>query len=241
MSENYYVIMGVARNATPEEIKAAFRRRAMELHPDRSGSESGPFIEVQEAYGVLSDPERRRHYDAQASMRVRRQPWGWSAEPFAPARNTPESFRDVTPVSDVREFGFAPDWAEFHPSFDELFERLWANFEMLSRPKSERLESLTIEVVLGANEARSGGRVRVNIPARVTRTTCGGRGAVGPYECWRCEGHGALAGEYPLDIPYPSGVRDGYVVRVPLARFGIENFYLTVLVRVSTTRGVDLA
>jgi DnaJ-class molecular chaperone len=233
MPGNYYVILGVATNATPEEIKSAFRRRAMELHPDRSGIESGPFIEVQEAYGVLSDPERRRHYDEHTSVRVRRRPWGWSAEPFAPAPHAPESFRDVTPVSDVQEFGFAPEWAEFHPSFDELFERLWGNFEMLSRPKSERLESLTAEVVLDSDDAQHGGRVRVNIPARITCATCGGRGAVGPYECWRCEGHGALAADYPLDIPYPPGVRDGYVVRVPLARFGIGNFYLTVLFRVT--------
>ncbi|HEY9174276.1 MAG TPA: DnaJ domain-containing protein [Verrucomicrobiae bacterium] len=233
MPGNYYVILGVATNATPAEIKAAFRRRAMELHPDRSGIGSEPFIEVQEAYGVLSDPDRRRHYDEQASVRVRRRPWGWSAEPFAPAPRAPESFRDVTAAPELREFGFATEWAEFHPSFDELFERLWSNFDSLSRPKSERLESLTIEVVLDVDQARRGGRVRVNIPARVTCTTCGGRGAVGPYECWRCEGHGALAAEYPLEIPYPPAVRDGYVARVPLARFGIGNFYLTVLFRVT--------
>ena len=55
MEKNYYVILGVSSNATVEEVKAAFGWRALELHPDRSGKESGPFLEVQEAYGVLTD------------------------------------------------------------------------------------------------------------------------------------------------------------------------------------------
>ena len=63
MEKNYYVILGVSSNATVEEVKAAFRQRAMELHPDRSGKESDSFLEVQEAYGVLSDDTQRRRYD----------------------------------------------------------------------------------------------------------------------------------------------------------------------------------
>jgi curved DNA-binding protein CbpA len=69
MEKNYYVILGVSSNATVEEVKAAFRRRVMELHPDRSGKESGPFLEVQEAYGVLSDDTQRRRYDRLARER----------------------------------------------------------------------------------------------------------------------------------------------------------------------------
>ena len=53
MSANHYVILGVPFDASGDDIKAAFRRRALELHPDTSGMESGPFLELQEAYGVL--------------------------------------------------------------------------------------------------------------------------------------------------------------------------------------------
>ncbi len=63
MAKNYYLILGITADATKEDIKAAFRRRAMELHPDRSGLGSGPFQEAQEAYSVLADPDRRRRYD----------------------------------------------------------------------------------------------------------------------------------------------------------------------------------
>jgi DnaJ-class molecular chaperone len=233
MAKNYYLILGVAASASADEIKSAFRRRARELHPDTSGLESSPFLEVQEAYGVLSDPERRREYDAKAVSRVRRQPWGPSAEPLVPPRRAPEPFGAVTSASGFHDLGLASEFAEYHPSFDEMFDRLWSNFESLTRPKSESVESLTLEVVIGPQDARSGGHVRVRIPARATCPSCGGRGAVGPYACWRCEGHGALTAEYPVGIPYPPGVRDGYAVRIPLADYGIENFYLTVLFRVS--------
>ena len=67
MSEDLYDILGVSREATPEEIKAAYRRAAMEHHPDRNiGSEDAArekFQAVQNAYDVLSDPEKRAFFD----------------------------------------------------------------------------------------------------------------------------------------------------------------------------------
>lgn len=233
MAKNYYLILGVGSDATLDEIKAAFRRRALELHPDRSGLESEPFIELQEAYGVLSDPERRQRYDRQvAGQRTRRRPWGPAAEPLV-RRPVPETFRTVSPASGFRELRLDESFLRFEPSFDELFDRLWSDFTTLSRPKAETLESLTVEVVLTPEEARAGGAVRVEIPARSTCPTCGGHGAVETYECWRCAGQGHLTLHYPLSVSYPAGVTDGYVVRVPLEDFGIENFYLTVQFRVS--------
>jgi hypothetical protein len=107
---------------------------------------------------------------------------------------------------------------------------------MFDRPKAERLESLTVEILVSPDEARFGGHVRVRIPARAACSVCSGHGAVGSYECWRCEGHGSLTTEYPVEVAYPAGVRDGYAVRIPLTRFGIENFYLTVLLRVGGGR-----
>jgi len=148
-------------------------------------------------------------------------------------RRRAEPFRPIEPASGFRDVSLAESSATHRPSLDELFDRLWGNFDPSDRPKAERLECLTVEVVVRPEEARSGGRVRVWIPARATCSACGGQGAVDLYECWRCEGHGALTTEYPLEVDYPRGLRDGDVFRFSLERFGIENLYLTVLFRVN--------
>ena len=232
MRKNYYLILGITSDADLDEIKAAFRRRAMELHPDHSGLESGPFLEVQEAYGVLSDPARRRDYDRRGQTIVRRRPWGPSAEPLVRKRPPREPFS----ARGFRDVSLTESFRSNSPSFDELFERWWSNFDSVSRPKSERLESLTVEVIVSPEEAALGGAVRVGIPARATCPACGGHGAVGRYECWRCEGRGALTAEYPIEVAYPPGIPDGYALRLPLSRFGVENLYLIVLFRVSGGR-----
>jgi molecular chaperone DnaJ len=240
MQKNYYFILGVSSTATLEEIKSAFRRRAMELHPDHSGIESGPFLEIQEAYKVLSDPERRRSYDRDSHSIVRRRPWGPSPEPLMPRRSQAEPFRQTEHETSGREFSVGESFDIYRPSSEELFERLWSNFQDWPRPKVERFENLTIEAVLTPDEASSGGRIQLRIPGLATCPTCGGHGATGLSECWRCRGAGELATDYPLEIQFPAGVKDGYSVSVALSRFGIENLYLIVLFRVcGAERGID--
>ena len=72
---NYYSALGVARNATSEEIKAQWRSQARTLHPDRSGGNADGFNAVKEAYEVLRDPKKReaynREWDAHVASRTR--------------------------------------------------------------------------------------------------------------------------------------------------------------------------
>ncbi len=243
MTKNYYVILGVTSDASADEIKAAFRRRALELHPDRSSLASGPFLEVQEAYGVLGDPEQRRHYDREYRTPTVRGRWsGQAPERLVPEPPRGEPLRPVERARGFREVSLADSFEVYRPSFDELFERLWSNFETLSRPKSERLECLTVEVVVNQEEARLGGQVRVRIPARATCPTCGGRGVVGMYECWRCEGHGALTTEYPVDgqedLAYESDIDRSYIGGVER---GERNITFTVLCKIAAGLRCDVA
>ncbi|MBM3956859.1 MAG: J domain-containing protein, partial [Gemmatimonadetes bacterium] len=70
---DYYEVLQLPRNATPEDIRKAFRRLALKYHPDRnkSGDASERFKEINEAYQVLSDPQRKAAYDRYGHAGVR--------------------------------------------------------------------------------------------------------------------------------------------------------------------------
>ncbi|MGH7237302.1 MAG: DnaJ domain-containing protein, partial [Candidatus Saccharimonadales bacterium] len=64
MAKNdYYETLGVGKNASADEVKKAFRRKAIELHPDKRGGDEAKFKEVNEAYDVLKDSSKRQRYD----------------------------------------------------------------------------------------------------------------------------------------------------------------------------------
>jgi len=130
MAKNYYVILGISADASAEDIKAAFCRRALELHPDRSGLESGPFQDAQEAYRVLGDAERRRRYDRQyQAVSAQGHRRGPAPEPLVRERPKGEPLCPVEPVRSFRELRPLESFESYSPSFDEVFERFWSNFE----------------------------------------------------------------------------------------------------------------
>jgi molecular chaperone DnaJ len=234
MPKNYYIILGISTESSQAEIKSAYRRLAKEFHPDRYG-QSSPFLNIQEAYSVLSDPIQRRGYDntLQKNRQVRDEtehieslretPYHGEVEPLIPERSQ----------VNIADASLSRSFSSYRPSFDSLFDRWFSNFMEKNTPKGERLENLTVVIRLTPDQAFRGGHVRLSVPAHFHCPNCNGRGGIGPYECWRCSGQGMLSGEYPVVISYPSGISDNHTVQLSLKRFGIRNFYLTVTFRIS--------
>jgi DnaJ-class molecular chaperone len=226
MAENYYVILGVDPEASSAQIRSAYRDRAKAYHPDYYEGGGKPFLEIQEAYVVLSDPARRRAYDREMRVtpRIRTVPRPEGRR--RPMRSQVEPIEEITPFQSFQTFG---------PSREEMSDRYWGNFGGGRHPKSEHLERLTLEVPLTLDQARRGGMARVSVPARSVCPTCGGRGEIGFFDCLRCDGYGDILTHYPVDVRFPAGIRNEYAVQIPLNRFGIRNFHLTVLFRVTAT------
>lgn len=96
MQRDCYVILGIASDASQADIKDAYRRLAKTYHPDHYKGTSRPFQDIQEAYDVLSDPDRRKTHDAQirnTRPAPRRPVFSGPLEPLIPAPEPASFFR----------------------------------------------------------------------------------------------------------------------------------------------------
>jgi molecular chaperone DnaJ len=234
MPKNYYFILGISSNSSQDEIKSAYRRLAKEFHPDHYG-QSSPFINIQEAYSVLSDPIQRKSYDNTLQTNRRLQGRSEYIEPFKESlyHGEVEPLIPEREPADISSTSLLQSFRTYRPSLETLIDKWFSNFSEKSAPKGERLENLTVVFTLTPDQALRGGHVRLTVPARLQCPSCSGRGGIGAYECWRCSGQGLLSGEFPLVISYPPGIPDNHTVQLSLERFGIRNLYLTTTFRIS--------
>ena len=223
MKRDLYSLLGLESDASMDLIESAYREFVSKLYPDRLEHDREIFLRIQKAYSTLTNAERRKAYDE--ALRGRE-------KPLNVTQKTPVESLAPEKTMDLGEVSLTHSFQTIQPSFEQLFDRLWSNFTFLTRPKAETIKSLNVEILLSPEEALRGGQVRVLIPSQFQCPTCDGRGGVGPFECWRCEGGGIVAGEYPVLVSFPAGISE-YVVEIPLDRFDIQNFYLKVYFRVS--------
>jgi DnaJ-class molecular chaperone len=229
---DYYVILGINADASKSEIKEAYRKLVHKYHPDHFGEDTSPFLRIQEAYQVLSDPSRKRQYDQSLSMKQtqtkpikNRMTGRYSQEPEPLIPNKSSIQQD--PISLSHSF------STYSPSFEEIFDRRLTNFAEGIRLKSERIEELKVEVTINPDQAASGGTIKLIFPVRIQCPLCFGTGMIGFYDCHRCSGIGSFDADIPLIVPYPSGVHNTFSKSLSLYKFGINNLYLTVNIHVS--------
>jgi DnaJ-class molecular chaperone len=223
MPKNYYVILGLNRTASPRQIKDAYRRLAKELHPDRSGNESAPFRELHEAYGVLSDPVQRQHYDRSVS--------GQRSHPRAESLRQTGFFSQggIEPL--IPKASSRDDVGEFQPSFEELLSHWWGNFDHSIRRRSDEPERLTVEVWLSPEEAQRGGFLSLGIPVRTFCPSCHGQGSLGEFRCQPCAGSGIREVEYPIQLTYLPSASDS-IQQIDLRPLGVFSFILAIHFRI---------
>ncbi|MBD3420321.1 MAG: DnaJ domain-containing protein [Chitinivibrionales bacterium] len=230
MAKNYYIILGLSQDASEEDIRCAYRRLAKEYHPDHYGEDHHPFLQIQEAYSILSDPGRRRRYDE--SLHSKQRPSPPPIRDITPKMRRSKHVEPLHPHRDApQEVYLSKSHNRRLPSSDRIFERLMNAFRDIDTAQHRRP---VIDIPLSPGEASTGGRARMYVPASIACTACMRSGSAGFWKCRRCGGAGCIEGEYPVTIAYPGGITDGHTAMISLDNQGMYPVYLTVRFRIIT-------
>lgn len=225
---DYYEVLGVGRNASEEEIRRAFRRLALQYHPDRNrepGAEDR-FKEINEAYEVLSDGEKRHAYDR----------FGHAGADAAAAGRGFDTFDGVGGFGDIFEAFFGSARTRRGPERgNDLRMRLTLTFEEAVFGRQKEIEvphqetcgrcngsgaepgtkRSTCDVCSGSGEVR---RVQQSLFGHfvnvATCTRCKGEGHIISSPCTQCRGAGRQRATKRLRVTVPAGVNDGAQIRL---------------------------
>jgi molecular chaperone DnaJ len=192
MARDYYEILGVAKNASPDEIKRAYRRLAREYHPDKGGDEK-KFKEINEAYQVLSDPQKRSQYDQYGqTFEQARQGGGFSGF---------NGYRDFSSFADAFDFFNQARQGEGaneqdYGNFSDIFSDIFGGGRRSRGGRSRnRGQDIGVDAEITLQEAFSGVTKDFNIYKTVSCPKCKGSGAEpgsSIKECPRCKGSGQV-------------------------------------------------
>jgi molecular chaperone DnaJ len=206
--KDYYSILGVPRNATDKEIKQAYRRLARTYHPDiNPGNKAAEekFKAINEAYEVLSDPEKRKKYDQYGEN------WKY-ADQFARAGWTQgASPQDFAQGPGRVEYDFG-DFGGTEGLFGDLFESILRGGGRV--PRRRRGQDIEAPVEVTLEEAYSGTTRMIQVEGEEVCHVCNGKGALQNAPCYACGGRGRVIRPRRLEVKIPAGVKTGSKVRI---------------------------
>lgn len=172
MAKDYYATLGLEKSATEDDIKKAFRKLALQYHPDRNPGDKAAeekFKEINEAYQVLSDPQKKAQYDQ-----------------FGTADFNGQGF-DTS--------GFNGGFGGFGDIFGDIFGDMFGGGGRSQRTGPARGQDIEYNIDLTFEEAAFGIKKDINIMRHETCTTCHGTGAkpgTSPKTCPQCHGTGQV-------------------------------------------------
>ncbi|HXG91361.1 MAG TPA: J domain-containing protein [Blastocatellia bacterium] len=205
--KDYYETLGIKREATEDQIRQAYRKLARKYHPDvNPGDKSAEekFKEINEAYEVLSDPEKRKRYDQLGPN------WKNGAD-FTPPPGWSRVNVDFDNLGSI-----------FGGGFSDFFETLFgggraaqATTGARARARTAKGQDAEAEMEISLEDAHRGGRHRITIQAVRACPTCNGTGTSSGVVCTTCRGSGQVLSPKTIDVNIPPGARDGSVIKLP--------------------------
>ena len=200
----YYEVLGVERTVDEVVLKSAFRKKAMEHHPDRNHGDDGAearFKEVNEAYGVLSDSQKRAAYDrfGHAGMNGQQAGGGFGGGGF----NGAQGFSNVEDI------------------FSEMFGDIFGQQQRRGPQGAQRGPDVRFDYEITLEQAYKGAEVEISVPTTMTCEVCHGSGAKAgtkPTTCATCGGQGrvrASNGFFAVERTCPTCNGQGQTIKDP--------------------------
>ena len=232
-----YSTLGVKRDASADDIKKAYRKLAHQHHPDKKGGNEAKFKEINEAYQILSDPEKKERFDRFGDTGS--QSGGFGGNPFGGGAQ----YRDFNFDFGGQGGGFESIFDMFTGGFGAQRERVQKGEDLhlsisvapkdLGHRKVYEFEAFTAcgdcsgtgakgGVLVTCTECKGQGRVRqaVRTPLGtfaqvVACPRCGGDGRMAEHTCDTCRGSGRLKKKRTLEVHVPAHIDDRYLVVFP--------------------------
>jgi molecular chaperone DnaJ len=229
---DYYAVLGVARDASDQEIKSAYRKLALKHHPDRNPGDKKAeeqFKECAEAYSVLADPEKRARYDRFGHAAVSGAAGGGGFDPtiFAEFDDIFGSIGDIFGLGGMfggRRRGGPQRGADLRYDLEITFEQAATGTETtIQIPRQETCESCTGSGAAPGSspttcpQCRGTGQLRYQQGFFTVARTCGqcrGNGRVITKPCEKCRGQGTIEHLRKLTVKIPPGIASGQRLRL---------------------------
>jgi len=238
---DYYEVLGVQKGASDDEIKKAFRKAAVKYHPDKEGGDEAKFKEVNEAYEVLKDKQKRQRYDQFGHAGVGGTNGGYGGNPFGgfggQGQNIHFDFGDLGDI--FSNFFGAAGGANYQRqgqnrgrdvetavnlTFDEAIFGTEKKISLNLNVKCDTCKGSGAEPSFGTKECStchgSGQEVKIinslfgPIQQAQTCHTCRGRGKVPEKKCAACGGDGVRREKQDITVKIPAGVDEGSAIRL---------------------------
>lgn len=208
--KNYYDILGVAKNAAEKDIKSAYRKLARKWHPDANpGNQQQAeekFKNIQEAYEVLGDAEKRKKYDVLGS--------DWQQAERQAEQQRRYRTQQGEASFDVGSFGSGSGSSGFSEFFDMFFSGIGKRQTAQTTGFAQGGQDLETTIELTLKEAFEGGRKSVSLQIEDLCSRCRGSGTDRGSLCSQCHGTGRLLQTKKFDVTIPKGVRQGQRIRL---------------------------
>ena len=205
-NDDFYELLGVKRDASAEELKKSYRKLAMKYHPDRNPDDDDAekkFKEINQAYEILKDEQKRAAYDR------------FGSAAFEQGGGGPGGFGGGG--------GFASGFADV---FDEMFGEFGHGASRRGPGTQGRGSDLRYNMEISLEDAFRGKKTNIRVPTSVACGECNGSGAAGgtaPVACATCHGHGSVrsqSGFFTVERTCPSCQGAGKVIKEPCRNCG---------------------